>query len=161
MSLDEKYTVRRMLPDELDDCLALAWKTFLEFEAPDYSSEGVETFRRDIIDNAEFKAKCRSGQARVWGAFDQTRPVCVIAMRNDSHICLVFTDSDHHRQGLATAVMDRLISDVRTENPGLKSITLNSSPYGKPFYLRYGFAATDNEQEQNGIRYTPMQYALR
>ena len=37
-----------------------------------------------------------------------------------------------------------------------KTITLNSSPYGKPFYLFLGFIPTDDEQIVNGIRFTPM-----
>ena len=38
------------------------------------------------------------------------------------------------------------------------TITLNSSPYGLPFYKALGFVPTDNEQIVNGIRFTPMKY---
>ena len=37
-------------------------------------------------------------------------------------------------------------------------ITLNSSPYGLPFYQALGFLPTDQEQIVNGIRFTPMEY---
>ena len=46
------------------------------------------------------------------------------------------------------------------ENPVLKEITLNSSPYRKGFYLRIGFVPLSEEQEKNGIRFTPMKYQI-
>ena len=36
--------------------------------------------------------------------------------------------------------------------------TLNSSPYGLPFYKAIGFVPTDEEKTVNGIRFTPMKY---
>ncbi|MCI8326035.1 MAG: GNAT family N-acetyltransferase, partial [Clostridia bacterium] len=42
----------------------------------------------------------------------------------------------------------------------VKEITLNSSPYGKNFYLHLGFVPLSEEQEIDGIRFTPMKYAI-
>ena len=39
------YTIRRINSDEVEEALALALEVFMEFEAPDYKPEGVETFR--------------------------------------------------------------------------------------------------------------------
>ena len=39
------YTIRRINSDEVEKALALALEVFMEFEAPDYKPEGVETFR--------------------------------------------------------------------------------------------------------------------
>lgn len=41
-----------------------------------------------------------------------------------------------------------------------EALTLNSSPYGLPFYLAIGFVPTGDEQEINGIRSTPMKYVI-
>ena len=41
-----------------------------------------------------------------------------------------------------------------------KTITLNSSPYGVPFYKAVGFVPTDEEKTVNGIRFTPMEYRI-
>ena len=41
---------------------------------------------------------------------------------------------------------------------GKTTITLNSSPYGVPFYRAIGFVPTDEEKTVNGIRFTPMEY---
>ena len=52
---------------------------------------------------------------------------------------------------------EKLMDDVFTEYKG-KTITLNSSPYGLPFYQSLGFHETDTEQTVNGIQFTPMKY---
>ena len=151
-----EFEIRRLTADDLPAAMELAMDTFLRFEAPDYGPEGVESFRRTVIENEEFLADCRSGANRMWGAFDGEKLVCLFAMRGESHICLVFTHHAYHRKGIATALFHRLLADVRRENPDVKKITLNSSPYGLPFYLRIGFYPTDIEKTIDGIRFTAM-----
>ena len=155
-----RYEIRRLRPDEVDAALDLAMETYLEFEAPDYGPEGVSTFRRDIYENAAFRAACLDGTNRMWGALDGDRIVGLMAMRGESHIVLVFTHRDYQRQGVASAALQALLADVRRENPSLRHLTLNSSPYGLPFYLHAGFQPAGAEQTINGIRFTPMTYDL-
>lgn len=154
------YEIRRLRPDEVDAALDLAMETFLEFEAPDYGPEGVAAFRRDIIDNAAFRAACMDGTNRLWGALDGRRVIGLMGMRGESHIVLVFTHRDYHRQGVASAILQSLLADVRRENPSLRRLTLNSSPYGLPFYHHAGFKDADVEKTINGIRFTAMTYDL-
>lgn len=154
------FLVRRLRPEEVDSAMALAWDTFMRFEAPDYGPEGVETFRKDIIENERFLESCRNGSNRLWGAFDRETLAGIFGMRGKSHICLAFTRYDYHRKGVATAIFQKLLADVRHENPELRQITLNSSPYGKPFYHHVGFRDADVEKTINGIRFTAMVYDL-
>lgn len=154
------YEVRRLQPHEVNAALDLAMETYLEFEAPDYGPEGVTTFRRDIYDNEAFRAACVDGTNRMWGALDQGRIIGLMAMRGESHIVLVFTHRDYHRQGVASAILQVLLSDIRREHPQLRRLTLNSSPYGLPFYLHAGFKPADAEKTINGIRFTAMTYDL-
>ena len=155
-----EYEIRRLTAEEVPAAMELAWDTFLRFEAPDYGPKGVESFRRTVIENEEFLDKCRSGENRMWGAFDGDQLIGLFGMRGESHICLVFTHHAYHRKGVATALFHRVIEDLRKENPGLKQITLNSSPYGLPFYLHMGLYPTDMERTIDGIRFTPMAYDL-
>lgn len=155
-----KYPVGRLRADELPIAMDLALDTFLRYEAPDYGPEGVASFHRDIIDNVDFHEKVIHGENRMWGAFDGEKLIGQFAMRGASHICLVFTHHAYHRQGVATAIFRQLVTDVRQENPELKRLTLNSSPYGKPFYLHSGFYPTDDEKTVNGIRFTAMAFDL-
>jgi len=46
------YFIRQVKPNEVSDALTLALEVFMQFEAPDYKPQGVETFRKDIIENA-------------------------------------------------------------------------------------------------------------
>lgn len=156
------YTIRKITPAEVREALALALEVFMQFEAPDYGPEGVETFKRDIVENEAFISQCEQGLCPIYAAFDGEKMIGMIGMRsNKTHINLVFTKKEYHRRGVATAIFQCLLGDLRKENPLLKEITLNSSPYGKGFYLRLGFVPLSEEQKMNGIRYTPMKYMLR
>lgn len=155
------YVIRKIKNDEVQKALSLAWEVFRQFEAPDYGPKGVETFKRDIVGNSEFISKCQQGICPIYAAFDGDRIVGLIGMRADrTHINLVFTRKEYHRRGIATSIFHYLLNDLQKDNPNLKEITLNSSPYGKPFYLHIGFIPQSEEQEVDGIRFTPMKYQI-
>lgn len=155
------YEIRKIKENEVTEALALAMEVFLQFEAPDYKPEGVETFRK-FVQNEEYIAKCRQGICPIYAAFDGGKIIGIMGMRaNRTHINLVFTRKEYHRQGIATSIFRYLLEDLMRENPELKEITLNSSPYGRPFYLHIGFEPLSEEQEQEGIRFTPMKYTVR
>lgn len=154
------YEIRKINSDEVAEALALAWEVFLQFEAPDYSPEGIDTFRRDIVQNDGFILKCRQGICPIYAAFDEGKIIGIMGMRPDrTHINLAFTKKAYHRKGVATALFRYLLDDLKKERPALQEITLNASPYGKPFYLHIGFEPLSGEQETDGIRFTPMKYA--
>lgn len=154
------YPIRRIKPEEVDNALALALEVFMQFEAPDYRPEGVDTFKRDIIQNDGFIADCKQGVCPIYAAFDGDKIIGIIGMRTKTHINLVFVKKEYHRQGVASAIFRFLLHDLLGENPELGEITLNSSPYGKPFYLHLGFVPLSEEKELNGIKFTPMKYIL-
>ncbi|MDE6718884.1 MAG: GNAT family N-acetyltransferase [Treponemataceae bacterium] len=155
------YFIRKINPDEVSDALSLAMEVFMQFEASDYNPQGVETFKKDIIENAEFIEKCRKGICPIYAAFDDDgKMLGIIGMRNESHINLVFTKSEYQRKGIATSIFKYLLLEVKKNNPQVKEITLNSSPYGKSFYLHLGFVPLSEEQEIDGIRFTPMKYVI-
>lgn len=47
-------------------------------------------------------------------------------------------------------------NEVLAQNPKIRAITVNASPYAVGFYEKNGFTALDKEQEADGIRFTPM-----
>lgn len=156
------YRIRKITEFEIDEALDLALDVFMEFEAPDYKPEGTAAFKRDIIENEEYIRNCRQGICPIYAAFDDGRIIGIIGTRpNKTHINLVFVKKEYHRQGVATALFRFLLEDVLRENPELKEVTLNSSPYGKPFYLHIGFIPLSEELETDGIRFTPMKYTIR
>ncbi|MBE6118176.1 MAG: GNAT family N-acetyltransferase [Erysipelotrichaceae bacterium] len=143
----ERIIFRTLAEGETEGALALAWKVFQVYEAPVYTAEGTEEFRRSLKDETFLAG------IRWYGAFDGERLVGMVGIRPDRcHICLFFVDGKYHRRGIGT----RLFQRVREDFPD-RTITLNSSPYALPFYEHLGFTATDREQTVNGLRFTPME----
>lgn len=158
----EHIAIRKITNNEVSCAMDLAMEVFMQFEAPVYSLEGVESFKRDIVENPDYLEKARQGICPIYGAFDGGTLVALIGMRSDKkHINLVFTKKEYHRRGIARAIFHYLLEDVLRENPSLEALTLNSSPYGLPFYLSVGFVPLTEEQEMNGIRFTPMKYTIK
>ena len=158
----DNIIIRKITGDEVESAMELALKVFMQFEAPDYHPSGVETFKRDIVENPEYLEKARQGICPIYGAFDGNNIVALIGMRSDrKHINLVFTKKTYHRRGIASTIFRCLLNDISAENPALEELTLNSSPYGLPFYLALGFIPVGEEREINGIRFTPMKYIIK
>ena len=158
----ENIVIRKITSHEVESAMSLALEVFMQFEAPDYDPSGVETFKKDIVENPDFLEKARQGICPIYGAFDGDSIVALMGMRsNKTHINLVFTKKEYHRKGIATAIFRFLLTDVLRENPSLQELTLNSSPYGLPFYLHIGFIPLSEEQEINGIKFTPMKYVVK
>jgi len=147
-NFSRKYMIRRLSEEERQAALDLAWAVFSEYESPDYSAEGTEEFRKCLHDEEYLRG------LQYYGAFDGGKLIGEIAIRPEKlHICFFFVDGRYHRLGIGTKMFRRLLEDY----PG-ETITLNSSPYGLPFYKVIGFVPTDEEKNVNGIRFTPMKY---
>jgi RimJ/RimL family protein N-acetyltransferase len=143
------FFVRALTDGEIGAALSLAWNVFSEYESPDYSAEGTEEFRKCLRDENYLSGIVYCG------AFDSGRLIGMTAIRPDrKHICFFFVDGKYHRLGVGTKLF-RFVSGVYAH----ETITLNSSPYGLPFYKAIGFVPTDAEQTVNGIRFTPMAYS--
>lgn len=155
------YEIKRIKANDVDDALGLALEVFMEFVAPDYKPEGIETFKRFIGDEKLIQG-FRSGICPIYAAFDNGKIIGLIGMReNKTHINLAYVKKEYHRKGVATEIFRFLLRDLREENPSLSEITLNSSPYGLPFYLHLGFIPQSEELEEDGIRYTPMKFLVK
>ena len=146
--MKSEVSIRKLSEEEISTALDLAWRVFSEYESPDYGEEGIEEFRKCLHDEGYLAG------IEYYGAFDGERLIGLVGIRSDKkHICFFFVDGKYHRQGIGTM----LFKVVRQDYPN-QTITLNSSPYGVPFYHALGFTDTDKEQTVNGIRFTPMKY---
>lgn len=137
--------IRKIKEEELEKALELVWKVFLEYESPDYSDEGILEFKKSINDQ-EFINKLE-----LYGAFHKNELLGIIATRNTTHIALLFVDGKYHKQGIAKALY-KYVSDKNEQG----IFTVNSSPYAKKVYEKFGFEATDSEQTVNGMKFYPM-----
>lgn len=144
--MDGNYEIRKLKDDEIQTALALVWEVFLQFESPVYPKEGTQEFYNALHDKEYLSG------LEYYGAFDEETMVGVVGIRKaKKHICFFFVKGDHHRRGIGTALFDKLLEDYN----GL-DITVNSSPFGVPFYKSIGFVPTSEEQTINGISFTPM-----
>lgn len=141
--------IRVIQEDELPAALALVERVFLLFEAPDYSQQGIDTFRAFLRD------RDRVAELKLLGAFVCDALVGVLAMRGESHIALFFVEREMQGKGVGRA----LFSAARAACPG-DFMTVNSSPYAVEIYKRLGFLPLSEEQEKDGIRFTPMKCML-
>lgn len=154
-------TYRKATPDDIRPALDLALKVFLEFEAPEYGPEAVIVFKADSIDNKDYSKAIVEGRKLMFIAFDDERIIGMIGQGSDGnqhngYISMLYVNGAYHRQGIATALLSNMICELKLR--GFDRITLNSSPYGIPFYLHYGFMPTDSEQKRYAFIFTPMEY---
>ncbi len=156
--METSYQIRSAYRDEWDDAMALAWKTFLRFEADVYSPEGVQHFE-DFITDTTLHRMFIMGAYQMFVALDRDKIVGMITLRNSTHISLLFVDEQYHRRGIGRALMGFLTNYLLTE-VGADYVTVNSSPYGVGFYHKLGFKDLRPEEEKDGIIYTPMKFIL-
>ena len=152
------YEIRMAYESEWEDAMALAWKTFLQFEADDYEPEGIRSFEDFITDNTLHRMFIM-GAYQMFVAMDGTEMVGMITVRSNSHVSLLFVDAGYHRRGIGRRLMFCLCDYLKTEL-GIKRVTVNASPFGVGFYHRLGFRDLHQEQISEGIRYTPMELFL-
>lgn len=151
MKTDRDVEIRELKNREIDEALDLVWTVFREFEAPDYSEEGVTSFHEAINDPAYIKT------LRFYGAFEEGDLAGIIASRcGGTHIALFFVKKELQNRGIGRGLMNALIMN---SDPGI--ITVNSAPYAVKMYHKMGFADTGEEQTRDGIRYTPMSVSVR
>lgn len=164
------YEIHTASQGEWEEAMGLAWKTFLEFEADDYTPEGVRSFE-DFITDTGLKRMFLSGDYRMLTAYVGSRMVGMITLRDEIHISLLFVDKSYHRCGIGRALIERMADYVKERHgslpgafPGKKSgkyrLTVNASPYGTGFYHRIGFRDTGPKRAQDGIIFTPMEYII-
>ncbi len=158
MEQELSYEIRFADQDEWEEAIGLAWKTFLEFEASDYTEEGIKSFE-DFITNSSVKQMFIMGVYQMMAAYDKGKIVGMITLRNEMHISLLFVDKDYHRQGIGRALIERL-AGYAADELGKSRLTVNAAPYGVEFYHKVGFTDLGPEVELDGIKYTPMEYTF-
>lgn len=143
--------IRKLHSDEYSAALSLIWETFLHFEAPDYSLEGVQAFKSFIDDPKQIAS------LEFFGALEEGMLLGVLATSgNRKDICCFFVQTNYQRQGIGRKLWEYLLTN--SEN---SLFTVHSSPYAVPIYHKLGFVDTDTERVEDGIRYTPMKYTRK
>lgn len=150
--------VRCAYREEWDDAMSLAWRTFMRFEANDYTEEGIKSFQDFITDTTLYRMFVM-GAYQLFCAFDGNKLIGMISLRNETHISLLFVDAAYHKMGVGRALIEYVGRYVQSEE-GYHKVTVNAAPYAVGFYHKLGFYDTDTEKTNDGVRYTPMEKKL-
>lgn len=153
--MEMSYRVRSAYRDEWEEAMALAWRTFLRYEADVYTTEGVKNFENFITDTTLHRMFVM-GAYQMFVAVADGKIVGMITLRDSTHISLLFVDARYHRQGIGRALLEYL-KDYMLQEMGVRRVTVNASPYGVGFYHRLGFCDLRPEEKKDGIIYTPME----
>lgn len=141
--------IRKIKGYEMREALELVWRTFLKFEAPDYTEDGIAEFLKTINDKDWIEKR------EFFGAFDNGKILGVIATKDRNHIALFFVDGKYHKQGIGKKLYNKIL-----ENNKDGFFTVNSSPYAKDVYKHLGFEYTADMQVINGLKFYPMKNIL-
>ena len=133
----------------------MVWEVFSEFEAPDYSSEGVNTFR-EFIEPQSLADRIKNGGFKVYCCYEGDILAGVLALRSITHISLLFVKKSYQQRGIARELLRIATEDILNVNFDTQKLTVNSSPYAVRIYQKLGFFADDAIQERYGIKYIPM-----
>ncbi|HHX11902.1 MAG TPA: GNAT family N-acetyltransferase, partial [Clostridiales bacterium] len=139
------YLIRMVNYEEIDNAFSLIWNTFSEFVAPDYSPEGIKTFRREFIESKDFKERFNNGKQIMYGAYSEERLLGVISVSDKGNISCLFVDKEYHRRGIASMLFSHLVSILKEKR--IETIALKASPYALPFYHAIGFKDIDKQQD--------------
>ncbi|MHB9317098.1 GNAT family N-acetyltransferase [Fusobacterium polymorphum] len=143
--------VKQLLNNEKDEALLFAKRVFIESEDDSYTKKGIETFC-NFVDNKKI-----TKSFKVYGAFEDNVLKGLIATDSPKkHICLFFVDKVSQGKGIGKKLMSFIIDD--NEN---SFITVNSSRYAVSIYEKIGFIKTEEEKEQDGLKFTPMKLVLK
>ena len=147
-----KYEIRPLMESEWDMAMQLAWDTFLIYEAPEYTKDGIKNFQ-DFIRDPRLREMFKKGDFQAAGAISENTVIGILGTRRQ-HISLLFVEPQYHHQGIATALLKSYFNAAKGQ--GIYRMTVNASPYAVPFYKKLGFKNISGEIRKDGIRYTPM-----
>ena len=155
MASENTIQIRQANIYDWDEAIALAWKTFLKFEAKDYGQEGIESFR-EFLSDALLRRMFLTGEYPVFIALDGEKQAGMISLRNKRHISLLFVEEGHHHRGIGRKLIKRVEEYIQKEYQERK-ITVNAAPYAVGFYHQIGFEDVAPQLMKDGIIYTPME----
>jgi GNAT superfamily N-acetyltransferase len=134
-------------------------KVYDEFVSIDYSEEGNRFFY-DWIEPSKIseRQKC---QRTILTAMVNSIMVGMIEIRDNNRISLLFVDKEYHGQGIAKKLVKESLKICIQKDAKLNKFYVHASPFSIPVYKKLGFIETDNMQENNGIKYLPMEMKIK
>jgi GNAT superfamily N-acetyltransferase len=91
----------------------------------------------------------------------------VLTIKDKNHLFHFFVKPQNQGKGIGKALWETYMQLLKVESSKLhpfqkpiEKVTVNSSDFAIPFYLKLGFVMESGRQKKNGICYTPMVYSF-
>ncbi|MDD3741081.1 MAG: GNAT family N-acetyltransferase [Bacteroidales bacterium] len=151
--------IEKYQPGQEEMIYKLIKKVFDEFVSGDYCKEGSEFFYNWI--QASKIAERQIKQTNIWLAFKDSELAGMIEIRDNKFISLLFVDKLYQGQGIAKKLFNESLKEMIKRDTNLEKFYVHASPYSIPVYRKMGFVDTDTMREENGIKYLPMEMAIK
>jgi len=148
-----------MKDEEFPAARRLIRRVFLRDVAPLFSRKGVATFMAFLRSGALRERLRRDLFALV--ARDAGRIVGVVAVRDASHVSLLFVTPSMRGRGVAGTLVEKARAICLRRRPRLAAMTVNASPNAVVAYERMGFERLGRLRVKNGIGFIPMRFTIR
>jgi len=130
-----------------------------EFVSGDYSEEGNQFFY-DWIHPLRIAERQQTSESLLVAKVG-SKLAGMIEIRDNHTISLLFVDKAYQRQGIARKLLREALKKCIRRNVMPDRIYVHASPFSMPVYKKLGFVETDAMQEENGIKYVPMEMRIK
>ena len=154
----QDYIIRKANALEWEPAMELAWETFKIYQTKEYTQEGIESFY-DFIHDKDLKKMFMQGFYKMFLAFDGTKIIGLITLRNGCHISLLFIDKAYQKQGVGSSLI-KYLSDYLYYKEKIRYVTVDAAPNAVEFYHKTGFWDLAPLQYRQGISFVPMKKNL-
>ena len=126
--MSETITYRTMDPKEAPAVSTLILESFDEFIEREFSELGISSFHEYVLPDT-IAERVRSDHFVIVA---DTGDVLagMIEIRQNNHVGLLFVGKSFQKRGIARELLSYALGVVRTSQPKLERVTVNSSRYG-------------------------------
>ena len=161
--------------DRLKEALDMITDVFYEYNAKDYSEQGIREFTNFIdFDWHKNRFEERSyiddesdeeggvfirfyDEFRMWICEDTGNDKIIgVLATYGAHLYWMFVDGKYHRRGIARKLFDIMVENIKPHR-----MTVCASPYAVEVYRKLGFVDSGDEQNEQGLRVIPMVYTSK
>lgn len=149
--------IRDMNFNDISGINLLVKEVFDKFMAADYTAEGIKNFY-EFISPASLRERLSSGNLFFIAEKDGI-PAGIIELRDNSHIALFYVKESLHGKGIGRKLFEHALQSPLF-NPRDRMISVNSSAYAEPVYVKFGFVRNVPPMMKDGMAFISMQLKL-
>lgn len=145
--------IREMNPADASEVSRMVLAAFRESIAGELSEEGVHAFCELASPEAFSKRLTEDNLMFVFEA--QGRILGMIELKQGRHLAMLFVSPACQKRGIGRKLVQVALAYSR-----VPSVTVSASLPSVPAYQKYGFRVVGPEEEEQGLRYIPMEIEL-